>query len=167
MGAVRKIQEDGLLARAQAASEAALSARVEARGEVVRVVRALEAAVVAAVRSDKLRGMRNVLPRHVGTFQAARVQTNLRRGLDEILTPGTWTLVIDKAGSIRWLAYEPGVATRDELVGDEEIHVEDLEPVIRTYRAVLERHAERAGESCVSYQRASELARRLGEVVAA
>lgn len=133
-----------------------------AREAAVRALRLIESKVVDAIGGDTLRGMQNLAPPwHAAPYYAQRVHSGEGVRFRGLPKGGHPVLVISKRGTIALarVAAEQVIDERDVL--DEELQLEDLEPVACAFVDVVERHAERLERGAEVRARVTALAERL------
>jgi hypothetical protein len=129
---------------------------------VVHSVRLVESHVVDMLDGGTLRGLSNLAPPwHSARYFAFRVShgEGVRyRGLSKT---GEALLAISKRGLLVRARVVGENAIEERHVLDDEILIEDLEPIARAYVECVERHAETLGRNAEATAYAAELAKRL------
>jgi hypothetical protein len=174
VSAARNLEQ--LFAAASTASASLMEGRDLARQHSVRAIREVERRLRSAIAGDTLRGMSNLFPvRGAIAQQAARVVgregahtdffAQAMRKLDEPVPFGRSAMVLTKEGEL--MVFEVG--ERGEFSSrpaeDGELTAQDLDAVLHTVRAVLERHVQRAERTAANYARISGMAAQLGRLL--
>lgn len=121
---------------AKLAAQDLSEARSEARTQAVAAIRALEAKLSDVLGTERLRGLPNLGTREVPFF-AARVVPS-RSNLGKLPPDGREVLALGPDGKLLvvW-AFRGKIESR--TVRDEELVIEDVEPIARLVSEVLER----------------------------
>ena len=165
---VAAVNMEHLFVAAAGASERVMTVRDQARVQSVRAIREMERRVQEAIMGDTLRGMANLNPMpHEKPIQGARLQRDPNgKAIDAKVAVGRRAIVLDKDGRFQQMAVALNGDVLLTPVLDDEFLAQDLEPVTRLVRAVLERHVARADATAATYRRVKDLAETLTETLA-
>lgn len=156
----------------EAAREVSLrvaTVRHEARERSVAAIRSLEAKLREVLAGESLRGLVDLAPSSTSPFVAARVSGKSSVGIgkiDKILpSDGRESLVILRDGTIAVAMVSADGSVDSAPAEDEDLLVEDLEPLVAAVASVLRRYVEKSERTAVNYARALEFARRVSSMI--
>lgn len=140
--------------------------RETTRLELLRALRLVESKVAEALHGGTLRGMLNLAPPwHSKPYYAQRVREPGEGVRFRGLPKGHPVLVISKRGAIVLARVVSDNVVDERGVDDEELLIEDFDPIVRAYADAVERHVEHVERTSEARERSTALARTIVEAL--